>query len=82
MGHGRREEDTSKMKRKRFWKKGMVGGAWFPDDPTKAQTSGVGGGGWGTVYGWQKKMCALRSERFAHLPTYSIPVCSSRLADC
>jgi len=56
MGHGRREEDTSKMKRKRFWKKGMDGVAWlwFPDDPTKAQTSGVGVG---TVYGWQRKKC-------------------------
>jgi hypothetical protein len=31
------------MRRKRFWKKEMNGGAWFPDDPTRAQTSGFGG---------------------------------------
>ena len=54
MGHGRREEDMSKMKRMRFWKKGMGGGSWFPDEPTKVQTSGFGGG---NVYGWQRKKC-------------------------
>ena len=50
----------------------MDGGAWFPDDPTKAQTYGDWGGGMFMID--KEKMCALRSERFAHLPEYSIPV--------
>jgi hypothetical protein len=61
MGHGRREEDMSKMKRMRFWKKGMGGGSWFPDEPTKVQTSGLGVGG-ECLWLAKKKMYALRSE--------------------
>jgi hypothetical protein len=44
------------MRRKRFWKKEMDGGAWFPDDPTKAQTFGVGSGGMFMV-GKEKNVC-------------------------
>jgi len=74
----RREEDTRKMRRKRFLKKEMDEGAWFPDDPQECKRLGLGvGWGGGMFVVGKKKLCALRSERFAHLPAYSIPVCSA-----
>jgi hypothetical protein len=32
------EKGTRKLRRKRFWKKEMDGGAWFPGDSTEVQT--------------------------------------------
>lgn len=72
------EKGTRKLRRKRFWKKEMDGGHGFQMTPQKCKLLWE----WGNVNGWQKKkknVCAVRSERFAHLQEYSIPVCSADL---